>query len=167
MYKGLTLCIALEDHELSSQVRRAAEAMHFRTRVVYTVQQYMATCSGADILLLGIRLANGQAQLCMDQWVAKNQGPVCILGDGIDHENENELLACGAWNVLTPPYSLEAIQAAIYRYGVVALQAKKVELLEKRQASLAKSQLVLLLLVAALAADTVVPFLLDLVKGWF
>ena len=141
--------------------------MRFNTRVVYTINQFMTDCAGADILLLGVQLANGRTQLCMDQWVAKNKGPICILGDGIEHTDENELLANGAWNVMIPPYSLEAIQGSIYRYGAVALQEKRVTHLEKRQASLAKSQLVLLLLVAALAADTVAPFLLNLVKGWF
>ncbi len=167
MYDGLTLMIALQDHDLSSQVRRAAEAMRLRTRVAYTVNQYMADCEGADILLLGVQLANGEAQLCMDQWVSKNKGPICILGDGIEHDDENALLANGAWNVMIPPYSLEAIQAAIYRYGGVAQTEKRVTHLEKRQAAMIKAQFVLMLLVAALAADTVAPFLWGLVRGWF
>lgn len=139
MFSGITVLIAIQDVRTRQAIERTAQAISFRTRQISTVSQFLD--EEADVLVLGTTLANGSSVICLDQWIARNRGPVCVLATAeISLEEENELITCGAWNVLQLPLRLEAMQALLYRYGTVVLDRRKIEALEQKVEGMVERQ---------------------------
>lgn len=161
MFSDVKLLIADREIDTARAIQRAAEALSFQTRMISTIAQYMD--EKADALVLSLGLANGRADLCLDRWVARNQGPVCVLADErTPVDVENDLVARGAWNVMRRPIRLEAMQAVLYRYGSVVLQRKRLAALEGKVQRMERALLALALLVAAVGGVEVVPWLAQL-----
>lgn len=156
-FQSIRVLVAMEDHRLSEAIRRRAEAMGYRVREVTTASAFMGENCDADILVISTMLADMSADMCIDRWIAKNSGPVCVVGED-PADGRNELIARGAWNVIQFPSggmpNLEAVQAALYRYGQYILMRNEMRRIEKRVEKMQKVQLGLIAAVVALGLNT-------------
>lgn len=175
MFSGLVILVAEDDRSDRELIERCSHTLSFKTLSVTAVMDGIDALPKADIFIMDLELANGDATPLLEKWVRDNGGPCCVCSDHATSDLEADLIVAGAWNVLHKPCRIDALQATLHRYGVIAKRErayielqeeyrtmkKKLKTVERRQFALAMLTITSLLLALGKAAW---PAIVELLK---
>jgi len=133
MYRDITVMVVEDDHDVREMICRALATRHFGTLRADSVQAALDQMAEADIMVLDLKLPDGDGRLLLDRWNRKlDIGPAVIVSAYVPERNA---LLCEAWNVVEKPFDVDMLIRIVERYSMVVRGTRccqKVRALEKR-----------------------------------
>ena len=132
MFRDVKVLVVEDDYDVRQLIRNILSAMTFAVETCDTLTEGIDRCKEAEILVLDLKLRGEDGRMLLRRWVEQHKGPVVVVSGFVEQDDEEELLASSAWNVLTKPFSHEAFRAILQRYGSYVLGQQSYQALKLR-----------------------------------
>lgn len=132
-FADVKIMVADDDRAMCSLISRGLQARGFQVESVGTVMDGISEMKEADILILDLKLLNGDGRNLLYQWVKERKQPSIVVSGYLDPDDNWKLLEAGAWNVLSKPVKIETVFYLVERYAYVVLDRRRCLLVDKLQ----------------------------------
>ena len=163
--------LIVEDNaQVAAMFRRIAERLNLDVLSAQGVYSAISLMDQADVLLLDLHLPNGEPIIVIERWQSQGAGrPMAIISAYVDDDVKEDMFQRGAWNVLRKPVPTTTVERILLNYRnhvrwvqTAAAIERRIAQLEAKYRRLQRLSTVLLILVAALAGEQILPLLLKL-----
>ena len=132
MFRDVKALVVEDDLDNREMLRQMITAMTFTARACSTLSEGLDLVDWADVLVLDLKLPNGQGTTLLTQWTERHKGPVVVISGVVDKDLRGHLLRARAWNVLQKPFELDVLRSILQRYGEHVLECKRYQRLQAR-----------------------------------
>jgi len=149
----ITVLVAEDDRMMADALVRGLNARGYNVKRTERVMDGLDLIEEADVLILDIRLLNGDGRSLLYRWVRDRHLPVLVISGVLGPDDEEELLTAGAWNVLPKPFRMDTFFFLTERYSCMIKDLRR----SARVGKLEKQVRVLLYAVVLLGGTEILP----------
>lgn len=162
--------IVEDDVDVLAVFRRIAERLNLEVLTAQDVYSALSHINEVDMLLLDLRLPNGNPSIIIEKWQAIDAGrPLAIISAFIGNGVEEDMFQRGAWNVLQKPVPVSTLERILLNYRNHVRWIKTASHIESRLTKLERTysrvirtNKILLLMLAVALGERLLPVLLKL-----
>lgn len=132
-FSNITVLIAEDDFAVRELWEQVCTGIGLRTITASTIKEGLEHVDKANILVVDIMLADGEASLLVSSWVERNGGPMLCVSGAISADDVRDYILRGADNAFQKTeFTTELLRTLIVKYSKGIIDRLRIDKLEKK-----------------------------------